>query len=219
VCFVCVNRFGLASEFSTPPNAELDDSKFPKIHPVCVKCLEATQSPRGVDLAAIRGPSASPVANPTAGAAVTVSSPEQVPDPDAYPAVGRTRTPVRPNQVSTAVLLLCISLGIDVLSWPWIRLARGGPYLFGGIVMFAVNGWLTYNIWMGRYWARGTYAVLFVLGFVFWILALGSLGAKVNALSFMDWNCILQSLLASIALYLLFTDPGRGWFETESPVP
>ena len=78
----------------------------------------------------------------------------------------------------------------------------------GGIFVDAVTAWLTYNIWMGRYWARGTYAVIFGFGFLAYVLSAGE--AKIN---------ILQSLLELVALYLLFTDPGRGWFETESPVP
>src|ERR1700729_614558 len=45
-CFVCVDRFNLASDFSVPPNATVDASKFPKINPICVKCLEATRPPR-----------------------------------------------------------------------------------------------------------------------------------------------------------------------------
>lgn len=220
VCFACVNRFGIASDFSSPPDAELDDPKFPKIHPICVMCLEATQSPRGVDLAAISGlPSTSRVANTSSGAAVTVPTPEGITDRDAYAADRRPRAPLRPTQVSAAVLLLCIPLAIDALSWRWTHLAPGGPFLFNGLLMLAVNAWLTYNIWMGRYWARGVFAVLFGLWLVLWILAPGSPGAKMHAFSLMNWSCIVPILLNPIALYLLFTDPGNGWFDTESPVP
>src|SRR5579862_9385250 len=46
-CFVCVDRFGLASYFSVPPDAKVDTSKFPMFNPICVKCLAATQSTHG----------------------------------------------------------------------------------------------------------------------------------------------------------------------------
>ncbi len=175
-CFVCVDRFDLASDFSAPPDAKVEASEFPKINPICVKCLKATQSSRS--------------------------------DPDTIPAASRTHTPVRPTQVSTAVLLLCVSLGIDAVTsaLSWIHRAPSGHTFFVGILWFAVKAWLTSNIWMGRHWARGTYAVLFGLGIVLHVLIPGS---KID---------ILRSLIDLVVLYLLFADPGRGWFEAKSPV-
>jgi hypothetical protein len=77
VCFTCVNRFGLTSDSSVSLDANADESKFPKIRPLCVKCFEVTQSPRAADLASathrLHG-----VQNATAGAAMPVSIPKQV---------------------------------------------------------------------------------------------------------------------------------------------
>jgi hypothetical protein len=171
-CFDCVDQFDLASYVSAPPDAKVDVSKFPKINPICVKCLEATQSPHS--------------------------------DPDAIPPTSRTRTRVRPTQVSTAVLLLCVSLGIDVVTSPPLL----EQFLFGGsLLLYAMWAWMTYNIWMGRYWARGLYAVLVGPSIVLYVL---SPGIEIN---------ILQSLIDLAALYLLFTAPGRGWFQAESSFP
>jgi|ERR1700733_749521 len=176
-CFVCVDRFDLTSYFSVPPDAKVDTSKFPKINPICVKCLEATGSPRT--------------------------------DPDTIPAASRTHTPVRPAQVSTAVLLLCVSLGIDTVisALSWIHRAPNRHTFFGGVFWFALTAWLTPNIWMGRYWARGLYAVFFGLPIVLYVLIPGS---EID---------ILRSLIDLVVLYLLFTSPGRGWFEAESSFP
>jgi hypothetical protein len=178
-CFVCLDRFDLASDFSVPPDAKVDASKFPKINPICVECLNATQSLRS--------------------------------DPDTIPAASLTHTPVRPTQVSTAVLLLCVSLGIDVVTsaLSWIHQAsREQLFLIGGILIYAMRAWLTYNIWVGRYWARGLYAVFFGLSTVFWVLCFAG-GGMFN----------IHSLMDLVVLYLLFTDPGRGWFEAEWSFP
>lgn len=173
-CFGCVDRFDLASDFRASPDAEADGSEFPKINPICFKCLKGTQPSRS--------------------------------DADTIPAASRIQTPVRPTQVSVAVLLLCVSLGIDAVTsaLSWIHRVPSGDTFFVGVFWFAVNAWLTSNIWMGRYWARGLYAGLFGLGIVSYVLIPGS---KID---------ILQSSIDLVALYLIFTSPGSGWFETES---
>jgi hypothetical protein len=187
-CFACMNRFGLTSGSSVSLDANPDESKFPKIHPLCVKCLELAHSPRAADLAAIRDPTASPVQRATAAAAMVVSIPQG-----------------RPSQVSAAVLLLFFSLGIGAVS----SIHAAPPYLLGGLFVVVFRAWLAYNIWIGRYWARGTYAVIFGLGVLAYVLSAGE-AAKIS---------ILQRLLELVALYLLFTNPGRSWFVAESPVP
>ena len=176
-CFVCVDRFDLASDLSVPPDAKVGASEFPKINPICVKCLEATQSPRS--------------------------------DPDTIAAASRIHIPVRPTQVSAAVLLLCISLGIDAVTsaLSWEHRAPSGHSVFVGILWFAVNAWLTFNIWMGHRWARDTYAGLFGLGIVLYVLVPG---ATID---------IPRSLVDLVALSLLFAGPGRGWFKAQSLAP
>ena len=74
--------------------------------------------------------------------------------------------------------------------------------------MYAMRAWLTYKIWVGRYWARGLYAVFFGLSTVFWVLCFAG-GGLFN----------IHSLIDLVVLYLLFTSPGRGWFEAESSFP
>jgi hypothetical protein len=175
-CFDCVNRFDLASDFSAPPDAAADASEFPKINPICVKCLKTTQSSRS--------------------------------DADTIPAASRVHTPVRPTQVSVAVLLLCVSLGIDAVTsaLSWTHRAPSVHTLSSGIFWFAVNAWLAFNIWMGLDRARSIYAALFGLGIVLYFLIPGT---KID---------IPRSLIDLVALCLLYVGPGRGWFAAKSPI-
>jgi hypothetical protein len=186
-CFVCANQFDLASAFSASPDAKVDESELPKTDPVCVKCLEGMQSSPGTDLAAKHRHSPSQAYNATPGAARTLHS------------------PVTPIQVTAAVLLLCVSLGVP-LALSWIHWSPGRPLLLGGLFWDAFDAWLIYNIWMGRSWARDTYALIFGLGLLLCLFA----GAKID---------IPHGLLGLAALYLLFTGPGGDWFEAGSALP
>jgi hypothetical protein len=175
-CFDCINRFDLASDFSLPPDANVGASEFPKFNPICVECLKGTQSSRS--------------------------------DADTIPAASRIHTPVRPAQVYVAVLLLCVSLGIDAVTSA-LSLTHRGPSvnaLASGIFWFAVNAWLTFNIWMGLDRARSIYAALFGLGIVLYFLIPGT---KID---------IPRSLIDLVALCLLYVGPGRGWFKADSLV-
>jgi hypothetical protein len=175
-CFDCVDRFDLAFDFSVPPDANVDASEFPKINPICVKCLKTTQSSRS--------------------------------DANTILAASRIHTPGTPTQVSVAVLLLCASLGIDAVTsaLSWTHRAPGVHALLSGIFWFAVNAWLTFNIWMGLDWARSIYAALFGLGIVLYFLIPGT---KID---------IPASLIDLVAFSLLYVGPGRAWFAAKSTI-
>jgi hypothetical protein len=196
-CFACVRQFALADDFRLPRDAKVDGPGFPKVESICTKCLDAAQPPPATDIPANLGASTARGDNASASAD------------------SRRRTRVRPTQVSAAVVLLCISLGIDLVptAIPYgTYRAWASPYGLGGILTYALSACLTYNIWKGRYWARGTYAVLF---------ALGMLPLVVSGEWPGGWRmlCILQLPLQLAALYLLFAGPGAGWFKAETPLP
>jgi len=180
-CFDCLDQFKLAPDFSIPADAKADASESPTINPICVECLKAVQSFRS--------------------------------DPESIPATSRNQTPVRPTQVSIAVLLLCVSLGTSIgsalvsLALASIHWVPHLPTFSSGIFIDAVMAWLTYHIWMGHSWARGTYAIVFGLSTVTAVLAPE---AEID---------IPRSLIDMVALYLLFSHPGRVWFAAKSPAP
>jgi hypothetical protein len=124
---------------------------------------------------------------------------------------------MRPSQVSKAVLLLSISLGLGQVTSVLLRphLPHDGQALFVGILTVTLLAWLTYKIWVGRNWARIAFAALFALGSLLYIPMLikffnfSPLAGSIN---------LVQSLLQLVALYLLFTEPGRGWFKVKAPV-
>jgi hypothetical protein len=124
---------------------------------------------------------------------------------------------VRPPQVSLASLLLCGSLLLGFVTSALLRsyLPSGAQALFIQVFTFAVMALLIYLIWAGHNWARITFTVLFALGMVFYIPTLKGFfqfSFVAGALN------LVQTLLQVVALYLLFTGPGRDWFKPRSGV-
>ena len=116
-----------------------------------------------------------------------------------------------------AVLLLFVSLGLGTVTSDLMRphLGPAGRTLLVQIVTLALLAWLSYEIWVGRNWARITSALLWALGLVFYVpvlIRLFQASAIVGSIN------LIQSLLQLAAFYLLFTNPGRAWFKTSSPV-
>lgn len=68
----------------------------------------------------------------------------------------------RPHQVSTAVLLLCLSLALGQVTSALLRqnLPHNAAALFVEVFTVASLAWLTYKIRVGRNWARMTFSVL-----------------------------------------------------------
>jgi len=123
----------------------------------------------------------------------------------------------RPSQVLLAVRLLWASLGLGIVTSAIMRphLPPGRETLFIQVATFALLGWLTYKIWAGRNWARITFLVLWVLGFIPAVpILLRTFGVSPLAGSIN----LVQSLLQIVALYLVFTNPGRSWFKPKVAV-
>jgi hypothetical protein len=123
----------------------------------------------------------------------------------------------RPSQVSLAVRLLWISLGLGAVTSAIMRplFPSTTHTVVTQVATFALLAWLTYKIWVGRNWARVTFVVMTALGLLIYIPILSvyfrfsPVAGTIN---------LLQCLMQLVALYLLFTEPGRGWFKARSPV-
>ncbi|MCB2191545.1 MAG: hypothetical protein KQI62_08270 [Deltaproteobacteria bacterium] len=125
----------------------------------------------------------------------------------------------RPNKVTTAVLLLYVSLGMGLLrallGLPGLSQAQGQSLGMAGIslavvaVVFAVMLFFILMIGQGRNWARITFAVLYVLGMIMMIAGLFSL-PNLGAGAVMD---LVQALLQLVALVLLFSPESNAWFQ------
>jgi hypothetical protein len=87
-CFACASQFELASEIHAFADAEAEESKFPKSDPICTTCLEQTRPSPAADLPAMRSESAN----------------------------SRAQSSVRPIQVTAAVLLLCVAVGMQAVT-------------------------------------------------------------------------------------------------------
>lgn len=125
-------------------------------------------------------------------------------------------TAVRPHQVSAAVVLLCLSLALGQVTSALLRqnLPHTLPALFVAVFTVVTLAWLAYKIWAGRNWARMTFSVLTILGLALYapilmkFFQISRIAGSIN---------LLQGLLQLVAIYLLFTQPGRSWFKPRSP--
>ncbi len=172
-CFACANQFELASEIRASPGADAEECKFPKSDPICTSCLKQTLSPPAADPAPMGSESANSFAQPSG----------------------------MPIQVTAAVLLLCVSVGIQAVTWA-VYFVHQQTTLFGG-TWVVVNACLTYGIWMRHSHARDIYAGICVLN----IMLIFLMGSTINTL------CIT---LALIPLSLLYIGPGATWFKGQS---
>jgi hypothetical protein len=125
----------------------------------------------------------------------------------------------RPRQVAVAVGMLSISIAahffqliaaIHVIDGPAIA-AIAGPLL---------SVWLTYKVWQGRNWARVTLAVITFVG-------AGSTGLLLFLQQYYSVTYLapeghpirlIHAVLRFGAVALLFTNPGRRWFQRSAEV-
>ena len=126
----------------------------------------------------------------------------------------------KPQSVGTAVNLLWASLAVGLVKMlmDFSNLSTVAPAAFTNFILvftFALIGFLIFKISAGRNWARITFLVLFIIGVLPTLpIVFGefSRSAVVGALS------VAQIGLQVYALFLLFTQPGSGWFRKAVPV-
>jgi hypothetical protein len=120
----------------------------------------------------------------------------------------------KPQSVTTAINLLWASLAVGLVKMlmDFSNLSAIAPAAFTNFVLiftFAFIGFLNFKISAGRNWARITFLFMFVIGMLPTLpLMLGefSRAPVVGALS------IAQVGLQVYAMFLLFSQPGSGWF-------
>lgn len=119
----------------------------------------------------------------------------------------------RPWQVARAVFLLWVSYAF-AFPLVYFEAQRTPGALETGVIvfwalLFAFAAALNVFIWRGANWARITYLVLFLLSLAgFWSTAEETLAGSVLEFLLNGLNIGLDS----VALYWLFTSPGRLWF-------
>ena len=120
----------------------------------------------------------------------------------------------RPPQVTWAVRLLWIELAVsgvdEVLGWPrvneWLRQILAGGVVLG---LLTFEAWVICQIARGKNWARWVALVSAVFG------VLISLRTLRETMVDSPIAVVLEPLalvLDAVALYLLFSAPGRAWF-------
>lgn len=120
-----------------------------------------------------------------------------------------------PPQVTAAIKLWVASycFGLLMFAWEWDYYSKLPPValVVGQLWTLALSGWLFYKIYRGRNWARITWLVLSVVGFVMTLS-----GPVTSAVDQMPTTGRVQMVLGmginAITLWLLFFSPARHWF-------
>jgi hypothetical protein len=123
--------------------------------------------------------------------------------------------PARPQVATTAVALLWVTLVIQAAGlafiWRMFRLFDTPMYVFAGVItaLWIGTASIVAMIERGRNWARITYLVLYLVGLPFFVL---SLLATWRYSLIAAGSGLVQTLLQTVALVLLFLRPSREWF-------
>jgi hypothetical protein len=129
--------------------------------------------------------------------------------------------PEKPRAVALAVSLLWASIAIGFAKIPLdfqSLAAMPSPGLIWSIVVLvlAFFCFLILKISSGRNWARITYLVLFLIGLIPALPTLTSEFARAPIVAILS---IVQAIMQGYAVFLLFTGPGKTWFQKKAPDP
>ena len=124
----------------------------------------------------------------------------------------------KPASVSSAIKLLYATLAIgalrSVLEWSHQTQAVSSGFVM--LFTFAFLVWLIYKIDRGRNWARITFLVFFILGVPMSVLPL------LQSLAYYPVSGVLgllQVVLQTVALFMVFGRCARPWFRPATTPP
>jgi len=128
--------------------------------------------------------------------------------------------PEKPRAVALAVYLLWASIAIGFAKIPLdfqFLSAMPSPGLMWSVVVLVMAFFclLIVKIASGRNWARITYLALFLLGLIPALPTLTSEFARSPILAILS---IVQFIMQGYAIFLVFTSPGKTWFQKKAPV-
>lgn len=126
--------------------------------------------------------------------------------------------PGKPRAVTLAVYLLWGSIAIGLVKIPLdfsTLAAIPSPGLVWSVVVLvlAFLCLLIVKISSGRNWARITYLVFFLIGL---IPALPTLTGEFARSPILGVLSIVQAIIQGYAVFLLFTNPGKTWFQKKA---
>jgi hypothetical protein len=128
-----------------------------------------------------------------------------------------SRMKPKPPEISRAISLLWASLAVGLVKTPmqWAYLTAQASIAFTGFILvftLAILSFLILKIGQGRNWARIVFLVFSGLGFLPFLFVLRSEFARSPALGTFS---VLQVGLQVFALFLVFTSPGKEWFQAK----
>jgi hypothetical protein len=114
----------------------------------------------------------------------------------------------KPAIVTKAICIICVSLGIVLVSSLWLSF-HNFIAAQSGFFTLLIMAWLTHKTNQGRNWARITFLVLYIIGSVIAIPAfLTDPHLTIDIGIF-----IIQTILEAAALIMLFSRDARPWFK------
>jgi hypothetical protein len=123
----------------------------------------------------------------------------------------------KPKNVAIAVTLLWIAvLGGSASSLVRAAFNQAIPPNFF-VIMIASVGFMAFlivNISAGKNWARITFATIFILGIIPWLAVMVFRFSQIPIQAVVIG--VINIVLQSCALYLLFTNPGSSWFRKDA---
>ena len=129
--------------------------------------------------------------------------------------------PDKPRTVTLAVNLLWASIAIGLVKIP-LDLPALAAIPHPGIVwtvialLLAFFCLLIWKISQGRNWARITYLVFFLIGL---IPAIPTLLDELGRSPVLAVLSIAQFIMQGYAVFLVFANPGKNWFQKKVPAP
>lgn len=123
--------------------------------------------------------------------------------------------PGKPQTVTVAVYLLWASIAIGLvkipLDLPALTAMPSQGLIWSVVVLvLAFFCFLIVKISAGRNWARITYLVFFLIGL---IPALPTLMSEFTRAPVIGILSVVQFIMQGYAVFLLFTNPGKTWFQ------
>jgi hypothetical protein len=120
-----------------------------------------------------------------------------------------------PKQVTWAVRLLWTELALSVLDSGLAWYVEGGALertinVAGLLVTLPLEAWVIYKIGRRRNWARYVALASVIISVLLWYAAVRQ---GISADPVTTIMGAIELMLDGVALYLIFSDPGRQWFK------
>ena len=142
-------------------------------------------------------------------------NPYSPPQSDVRETVEPDRAGPRPARVTLAVRLFWIEFALSVIDGGWSFYSATDNFLRASVLVgvalsLPLEAWVIYKISRRRNWARFVALGAVIISALLWF---GAIRQGISADPVTGIMGAVELVIDGIALYLLFTNPGRQWFK------